>query len=350
MILVAILLFIILIGALIYILSSVITPFLAAVCIAYALTPFMEWIKQAIKVSNSIASLIATALFFIFIITIIAILGPMIYYQIYNLIYQITANQTVISNELSSLADKLDHISPQIKEQFQNQLNNISDQLIQAIKVILKGIMQSGLIATNALSFAIIIPFVTFHLLKDTDIIKKIIYSVIPLKYQNDCKALLSSMQYVMIGFFRGQLAVCSILAIYYTFAFLVLGLNSWLGLGILYGTLIFVPYLGSLTATILCILIAINQFSFDYHLIILVISLLIGQLLEGMFLTPKLVGNSTNLHPIWIIFSLISGWSLAGFFGVLIAVPLAAILGVIFRFCLHKYRKSGFYNSNQNT
>ena len=347
MILVTISLFIILIGTLIYLFSNVIAPFLAAICIAYALTPFMKWIKQTTKASNSAASLIATTLFSSLIITILAILGPMIYYQIYNLIYQITVNQATISNKLLSLVDKLDHISPQIKEQFQNQLNNISDQLIQAIKVILKGVIQSGSIAANALSFAIIIPFITFYLLKDTDNIKKTIYSIIPLKYQNDAKLLLGNMQYVMIGFFRGQLAVCSILAVYYILAFLGLGLNSWLGLGILFGTLIFVPYLGSLTATILCILIAINQFSFDYHLIILAILLLTGQLLEGMFLTPKLVGNSANLHPIWIIFSLISGWNLAGFFGVLIAVPFAAILGVIFRFCLHKYRKSGFYNLN---
>ncbi|WHQ47201.1 MAG: AI-2E family transporter [Candidatus Midichloria sp.] len=326
-----------------YLSYSIIAPFLAAICCAYALSPFMEWMIKTFKLKDGLASFLTVTLFLSFIILILSILGPLMYYQIYHLISQITSNQPAINAKFLSFITKLNTLSPQ----FQNQLDNVSSQLIDTVKVLLKGIIRSGSIAANALSFIIITPFVTFYLLKDSRAIKQTIYSVIPIKYQKEVKELLGSMQNVLIGFFRGQLAVCSILVVYYSFAFSLINLNYWLGLGVLFGTLIFIPYLGSLTATVLCLLIAISQFGFDYHLVGLIILLLLGQLLEGMFLTPKFVGTNVGLHPVWIIFSLIVGWNLAGFFGVIISLPFAATLGVIFKFCLRKYRNSRFYNLN---
>ena len=326
---------------------SIIAPFLAAICFAYALSPFMERMTKTFKVKDGSASFLTITLCIAFVILILSILGPLIYYQISHLISQLTSNQPSLNAKFLSFLTKLNALSPQIKEQFQNQLNNIASQLTDTIKVILKGMVRSGSIAADTLSFIIITPFVTFHLLKDSRAIKQIIYSVIPIKYQKEAKELLGNMQNVLIGFFRGQIAVCSILAVYYSFAFFLINLNYWLGLGVLFGTLIFIPYLGSLTATILCLLIAVSQFGFDYHLVGLIILLLLGQLLEGMFLTPKFVGTNVGLHPVWIIFSLIVGWNLVGFFGVVISVPFAAMLGVIFRFCLRKYRNSRFYNLN---
>jgi predicted PurR-regulated permease PerM len=329
-----------------YMLGDIVTPFLIAIFLAYALNPLAQKFKDRLRLGNTMASLSASGLFFGVILAILAILGPLLYYQISNLVKQIASNQEIISKTFFNILEKVDNFFPNIKQESQKKISNLSEQAINTIQVILNKILQSGSTAINTLTIIIITPFVTFYLLKDGEKVRKAIYLMIPPKYRDETNLLLSDMRKVTVGFFRGQLAVCITLAIYYTLAFFIMNLEFWLGLGVLFGFMIFIPYLGSLISTLLCIIIAIGQFGLSYHLVALGTVLTFGQIIEGGFLTPRLVGGNVGLHPVWVVFSLAAGWNIAGFFGVIISVPLAAIIGVIIKFCLHKYRNSGFYNS----
>ena len=146
-------------------------------------------------------------------------------------------------------------------------------------------------------------------------------------------------------GFVRGQTAVCLILGTFYAAALTVSGLNFGLLIGLISGLITFIPYVGSMTGLILSLGVAVAQFWPEYTSILIVLGIfLVGQFLEGNVLSPKLVGESVGLHPVWLIFALLAFGYLFGFVGLLIAVPLAATIGVLTRFALRRYLESSFY------
>jgi predicted PurR-regulated permease PerM len=143
----------------------------------------------------------------------------------------------------------------------------------------------------------------------------------------------------------RWQSAVCLILGSFYAVALTLSGLNFGLLIGLISGLITFIPYVGSMTGLILAIGVAVAQFWPDYTSIVLVLGIfLVGQFLEGNVLAPKLVGESVGLHPVWLIFALLAFGYLFGFVGLLVAVPLAATIGVLARFALRRYLESSLY------
>ena len=143
----------------------------------------------------------------------------------------------------------------------------------------------------------------------------------------------------------RGQTAVCLILGSFYAVALTLSGLNFGLLIGLISGVITFIPYVGSMTGLILALGVAVAQFWPDYSSILMVLGVfLVGQFLEGNLLAPKLVGVSVGLHPVWLIFALLAFGYLFGFVGLLVAVPLAATIGVLVRFALQRYRESALY------
>ena len=146
-------------------------------------------------------------------------------------------------------------------------------------------------------------------------------------------------------GFVRGQTAVCLILGSFYAVALTLSGLNFGLLIGLISGLITFIPYVGSMTGLILALGVAVAQFWPDYSSILMVLGIfLVGQFLEGNLLAPKLVGESVGLHPVWLIFALLAFGYLFGFVGLLVAVPLAATIGVLARFALQRYLESSLY------
>ena len=143
----------------------------------------------------------------------------------------------------------------------------------------------------------------------------------------------------------RGQSAVCLILGSFYAVALTLTGLNFGLLIGLISGLITFIPYVGSMTGLILALGVAVAQFWPDYMPVVIVLGIfLVGQFLEGNVLAPKLVGESVGLHPVWLIFALLAFGYLFGFVGLLVAVPLAATIGVLARFALGRYLESSLY------
>ena len=147
-----------------------------------------------------------------------------------------------------------------------------------------------------------------------------------------------------LAGFLRGQINVMLILGIFYAISLLVVGLKYGVIIGIISGFLIIVPYLGAIIGATLSVGIAFVQFD-DWQSIATVAGIfIVGQIVEGSVLTPKLVGGKVGLHPAWIIFGMLAGASMFGFVGILIAVPVTAIIGVLVRFSLEEYQESSLY------
>ena len=159
------------------------------------------------------------------------------------------------------------------------------------------------------------------------------------------CARLAREIDAAIAGFVRGQTAVCLILGSFYAVALTLSGLNFGLLIGLLSGLITFIPYVGSMTGLVLALGVAVAQFWPDYGSILIVLGIfLVGQFLEGNVLSPKLVGESVGLHPVWLIFALLAFGYLFGFVGLLVAVPLAATIGVLARFALQRYRESSLY------
>lgn len=332
--------------AFLYCFSSVTAPFLIALCFAYALIPMKAVARKYCHIKNStLASFLITAIFSSFFIFIIYVLVPMLYQQIYTLVQYANSHHTVFIKQLSSALSDITHaFSPQLQVELSNYIDNIATEITGALNILLKGVVQSSFVAVSFISSLVIIPFTIFYFLKDYELIGRTFYSYIPARHKKDIKKLMSSIHKVIVGFFKGQLCVCGILAVYYAIGFFIVNIKIWMSLGIMFGVLIFIPYLGSLVGLSMSIMITLGQFGVDYHLMKLVVVLILGQIFEGFFLTPKLVGDSVGLHPIYIIFVLLIGWKIGGILGVFVSVPCAAILGALIKFALHKYKSSIFY------
>jgi predicted PurR-regulated permease PerM len=191
----------------------------------------------------------------------------------------------------------------------------------------------------------VVTPVVAFYLIYDWHRILRTADSWIPVHQRETVRRLAREIDAAIAGFVRGQTAVCMILGSFYAVTLTVSGLNFGLLIGLISGVITFVPYVGSMTGLILAVGVAVAQFWPQWTSIATVLGIfLVGQFFEGNVLSPKLVGESVGLHPVWIIFALLAFGYLFGFVGLLVAVPLAATIGVLMRFALMRYRESALY------
>ena len=200
----------------------------------------------------------------------------------------------------------------------------------------------------NIVSLVVVTPIVTFFLLRDWDKMVAQIDSYLPRQSLETVRGQARIVSDTLVGFIHGQALVCLILAIYYGVALTAAGLASGLALGLLIGVLAIIPILGAATGFILAISLAALQYGTWTEILAVIGIFAFGQVAEANFLTPKLVGDRIHLHPVWVIFALFAGGTLYGFVGVLIAVPAAAVIGVLARFALARYRRSSLYDARE--
>jgi predicted PurR-regulated permease PerM len=213
------------------------------------------------------------------------------------------------------------------------------------IATLLTSILSGGLALVNLLSLVIVTPIVAFYLLTDWDRMVARVDSWLPRPHVETLRGLAREMDDAMAGFIRGQAVVCLLLGLFYAIGLSLAGLNFGLLIGLAAGILSFIPYVGSFIGFVLSISVAFVQFWPDWvHIAAVAAIFAAGQFIEGNFLSPKLVGNRVGLHPVWLMFALFAFGYLFGFAGLLMAVPLAAAVGVLTRFALRKYLSSPFY------
>ncbi len=322
-------------------LASMLMPFVAGLAIAYFLDPIADRLER-FGFSRALATTIIILNFFILVIIILILLIPLLQAQIISLVSMLPDLIERIRLFIQPFVESLQAgLGPEELDQLKLTAGSYGGQAIEWLSGIVSEIWRGGVAFFNLISLILITPIVSFYLLRDYDSITEWVDNHLPLSSRSTINQQIQLIDEAIAGFVRGQASVCLVLMIWYGIALTSIGLNSGLLVGIGAGAISFIPYLGAATGIIVGLLIATIQFT-DLTLIFLVgLVFIAGQIAESYILTPRLVGDRIGLHPVWIIFALLAGGALLGFTGVLLAVPGAAVTGVLTRFALTRYRNS---------
>ncbi|HIC81152.1 MAG TPA: AI-2E family transporter [Kiloniellaceae bacterium] len=333
--------------ACVYLLRSVLLPFVAGMAVAYLLDPVCDRLEKW-KLSRTWATTIVTIAFLLICVIILLILVPAIVSQIATLIERAPVYLSAIQREIGELIAMLkDRLPPETLNRLRDALGGSADRLVSWLTQLLGGVVSGGVAFFNFIALLVITPVVAFYLLRDWDRIVDQADDVLPRKHLQTIRGLAREVDQTLASFLRGQGLVCVILAVFYAVGLTLAGLDFGLVVGLIAGSLSFIPYVGSLVGLFLSVGLALVQFDSFVDVAIVAAIFFIGQAVEGNFLTPKLVGEKVGLHPVWVMFALLAGGALFGFVGVLLAVPVAAIVGVGVRFAVGQYRLSHLYTGD---
>ncbi|MEM1077500.1 MAG: AI-2E family transporter [Pseudomonadota bacterium] len=325
---------------LLWLLGNVILPFVVGGAIAYFLDPVADRLEEmglSRTISTAIIALVAVVVFVIAALLVIP-----------TLISQTIALGEAIPEILSQLQTFLSDRFPSMNDPestVRQSLATLGEIIKSRSGELVEKVFASALGVINAVIFIVVCPVVAFYLLLDWDHMVERIDGLLPRDHQATIRELASQVDAVMAGFVRGQLTVCLILGTFYSVALMLVGLQFGLVVGAVAGLLTFIPYVGSLVGGVLSIGLAIFQFWGDPGWIVAVALIFImGQMIEGNYLTPKLVGGSVGLHPVWLLFALSAFGTAFGFVGMLVAVPVSAMIGVLVRFGIGQYQGGLLY------
>lgn len=330
---------------LIFLLRDVLLPFVVGMAVAYFLDPVCDWLESH-GVSRTMATSIVTAIFFVIFVLALSFLLPAAFREFEAFIRKIPAYLDALEQKATPLVILL--------REYLNGLdfNLLSDKAAGVTADIFKGVgrltqrVVSGVgTVVNLLSLILLTPIVTFYLLRDWDLIVAKVDSWLPLQHAETIRGIAREVDRTLSGFVRGQISVCVLLGLVYAIGLTAVGLDFGLVIGFLTGVISFIPYFGMLLGFAVGLGVAVAQFSELLPIGLVALVFGAGQILEGYFLTPKLIGGRVGLHPVWIIFALMAGGALFGFLGVLLAVPLMAVIGVLIRFFLKQYLGSPLYD-----
>jgi predicted PurR-regulated permease PerM len=296
-------------------------------------------------INRLLAALLIITFVVLTLIYIILLVAPIVGGQLSSFIESVPGNVTKLQALLS------DPSRPWIQKLMGVGFNadkSIGDLVTQGVgwlTAFLHSLWSGGRALVSVFSLVVVTPVVAFYLIFDWHRMIRTVDGWIPIQHRDTVRGLAREIDAAISGFLRGQSAVCLILGSFYAVALTLIGLNFGLLIGLIAGLITFVPYIGSMTGLVLSLGVAVAQFWPDYGSILMVLAVfLIGQFVEGNVLSPKLVGESVGLHPVWLIFALLAFGYLFGFVGLLVAVPLAATIGVLCRFALRHYLQSSFY------
>lgn len=329
-------------------LRPMLLPFVAGATIAYFLDPIVERLTGW-SVPRWLGTVIALLSFVLFVVLLLVLLVPLIQSQIEMLIQALPEYiATVQAKVMPTVYDWLHKLSPRDVERLRSAAGDYAGTAVQWVGNLLRSLVTKGFALFDIMTLLIITPVVAFYLLRDWPKVTHTIDMMVPRKQHGLFRRAFGEIDRTLSGFLRGQALVCLSLGIIYSVGLSLVGLNYGATIGIIAGVLSFIPYVGSGFGLIVSMILAFIQFDEATSIIMVFGVFMVGQILEGYVLTPKLVGDRVGLHPVWILFALFAGGSLLGFLGVLIAVPVAAIFGVLIRLGLSYYRASPLYGARQ--
>ncbi len=350
--------FVFAIGVAFYYLSSVLLPFLAAIAIGYLLDPVADRLERA-GMSRLMATLLILLVFAAILVVFVGVAVPVLARQFTGFVSAfpdlaakaqaalsehgsawVQWAQSKLTGALgdSAIADGID-----LQSVVPNLMRTATQWLLQLLKTIFSG----GAAIISLASLMIVTPVVAFYVLLDWDMMIERIRANIPPRDRPKVRQIASEIDDAMAGFLRGQSLLCLFLGVWYAVGLSLVGVNYGFLIGVVGGVLSFIPYVGSLTVLVLALTVAIAESWPSLALPGMAVAVFaVGQFLEGNVLSPRLVGESVGLHPVWVMFALMAFGALFGFVGLLIAVPVAAAIGVLARHGLAAYRESDFFNA----
>ena len=332
------------IALLLYLFSPVLMPFVAGMIIAYFMDPFVDKL-ETYKLPRWLGTVAALVLFTLIIALLIVLLVPMLKTQVEALL---TALPSYVEKARSSVvpwAERYLHqLDPGAVKRLQDAAGGAAGDALGGAGTVLSHILSSGFAIFDILGLLIVTPIVAFYLLRDWDLIVAQIDKCLPKRHAKVIHAEAHKIDETLSGFLHGQALVCLSLGAYYALTLSLVGLDYGATIGIVVGILTFIPYVGGILGFICSTGLALIQFDTTPPVLLVIGIYAVGQALEGNVISPKLVGDRIGLHPVWIIFAVMAGGSLFGFLGVMVALPVAAIIGVLFRFALANYMQSRYY------
>lgn len=332
-------------GFLLYLLAPVLSPFLVGALLAYLGDPLVDRL-ETYKLPRTAAVVVVFVTILLLLILLPLILLPLIEQQISALVTKLPKyidwiQQTVvpfISQALNIESGVLDMSSlKQAVAQHWREMGNLATKVVTMIS-------QSGLMMAAWLANVVLIPVVTFYLLRDWDIVMAKIRKLLPRQNEATVVRLARESDEVLGAFLRGQLIVMIALGVIYSVGLWIVGLDLAFLIGMIAGLVSFVPYLGTIVGILLASVAAVLQFQDVLHLAFVAVVFGVGQAMEGMLLTPLLVGDKIGLHPVAVIFAVMAGGQLFGFVGILVALPAAAVIAVLLRHVVQRYTDSDLY------
>lgn len=330
-----------------WLLNEILLPFVVGAVVAYFLDPVVVRLER-LGLSRSVATIAVTVLAALIAIGAATAVVPPLFGQLQELVSNapvyIVKAATRLQPMIEPIRTRLGLPSFSLADVQAHAAQWAGEGLTVAGKVAGR-VAQRGAAVINLLALLFLTPVVTFYLLRDWPKVLAGIDSTLPLDHADTVRKLARQSNAAVAGYMRGQALVCLCLGTLYGVGLTIVGLEFGFVIGLVAGVISFIPFVGTLVGATTALGLALAQFPPDWLSVGEVgVVFLIGHLLEGNVLSPKLVGDRVGLHPVWIMFALLAGGALFGFVGVLIAVPIAAVLGVLTRHFLGRYRESSLY------
>ena len=325
---------------LLWFLGNTLLPFIVGGAIAYFLDPLADRLERLGLSRVAATTVISLFALFLVILLVLAVIP--------TLVNQLTA----LVNAAPDIAKRLQGFLLERFPELADSTSTIRQTLAEigaAIQArggeLAQGLLSGALGVISVVVFIVVVPVVAFYLLLDWDEMIARIDAMLPRDHAPTIRRLAREIDAVLAGFVRGQVSVCIALGTFYAVALMAAGLQFGLIVGAIAGAITFIPYVGSIIGGTLAVGLALFQFWGDWVQIGIIAAIFaVGQFVEGNILTPKLVGKSVGLHPVWLLLALSAFGSAFGFVGMLIAVPVAAAIGVLTRFGSEQYRASLLY------
>ncbi len=322
-----------------YLLAPVLTPFIAAALLAYMGDPLADRL-QKLKLGRTLAVVVVFLLTFLSLALLVLLVGPLIKTQISALFQALPDIARQIEQVWLPTVLGWLRIEPGGDIGIGAFLTRYSDMVASWSGKILLGVGKSGGVLAAAVLSLFLIPILTFYMLRDWDVFIAHLGALLPASQRSTVVELARETDSMLGAFLRGQVLVMLALAIIYSLGLSLVGLEFAIAIGVVAGLVSFVPYLGFVFGIALASLTVVLEPDPLWHLLGVVATFTIAQVIEGSVLTPKLVGDRIGLHPVLVIFAVAAGGQLFGFFGILLALPAAAVLSVLIRFAYHRYLK----------
>lgn len=337
------------VSATLWLLGEILLPFVAGMALAYLLNPLTNRLERA-GMRRWIAALWVVSLVVLAIIALLLVVAPIIGAQLAGFIENIPGYVRRLQQFVTDPSRPW--LSRLVGDRFLGDDKAVGD-LVKQGAVVAAGVAGSvwtgGRAVLSMLALLVITPVVAYYFIADWPRIIASADRLVPVSQRETVRRLAREADHAIAGFVRGQTLVCLLLGLFYAVALSLVGLNFGLLIGLVAGLIGFIPYVGSITGLVLSVGVALAQFWPDWIWILVVLAIfIVGQFVEGNILVPKLVGDSVGLHPLWLMFALFAFGYLFGFVGLLLAVPLAAVIGVLVRFALRQYLASPLYRDGE--
>jgi predicted PurR-regulated permease PerM len=328
-----------------WLLSPILLPFIAGLVLAYFLDPVADALER-LGFPRVIATLVILGLSILLLVLVLLLIVPVLGDQIVKFAGDLpTLMQALLARFNEAAPQWIKDAIAKSGTDIQGSISEIAGKAAGWTATLLASVWSGGLALVNIVSLMVVTPIVAFYLLADWDKIVAKVDGWLPRDHADAIRTIAADIDSAMAGFIRGQGTVCLLLGVMYAAALTIAGLKFGLVIGLVAGLLSFIPFVGALLGGIMAIGVGLVQFWPDYVSMLVIVGIFVaGQFIEGNFLSPKLVGSSIGLHPVWLMFALFAFGYIFGFVGLLLAVPMAAAAGVLTRFALAQYLASKLY------